>query len=896
LINNTTGRLLTQFDGNFSSTTSLAFNSWHHVVYVFDKAASEERWYIDGAAAGAHVTTLPVWNAAFALGAYDLTHYMLKGGLTEVAVYPSALSAARIEAHHAHAVGYPATIFSDEPVAYWRLGESGAATTAVDEQGAHDGSYVNQPLLGQAGVLSGSANTAVSFDGVSDYVAIPNPALNGSFTLEAWVYATGPGSTGSGEYSTVMGYDYTHRLLINNATGRLLTQFDGNFFSTIDLTFNAWHHVVYVFDKDAAEERLFLDGAAAGTHATTLPTWNADFKLGAYDLENYMFKGSLDEVALYPTALTLARIQAHDSIFVKVGHLQALGGILASRVGPGPAGTQRYYLSINYPDGLDLVSIDPGSGSFNVYAPPVAESTAWAMTVGADAKLYLGTAPSAHLLQFNPDSGQLIDLGRPAKTESYVWDLTLGSDNNIYGGTFPEAKLVRYRPATGVLEDLGTMADSNQEYAHYVAAAGGYVYVGLGTTNASIAAYEIATGAKTILVSTTNADTFKVAASVDGFVYGTSGHSGRYRLSGLTATPVTSAPAPVSAQTLADGRTISVDVSSLDTSAHRTILDDADGTQTTFPFAYPGKALSISRLGLGPDGQVYGSGFMPGWIFEVDPSNPTVKLLGQATSGEVYSFLSFDDSLHMGVYAGSYPIQAFNPSRPFNLGTNPWGIAPQPSLTGWRPQALVANPDDGKLYYGGIAPYGQLGGPLVVVDPATRQTTVHAQLITDESVCSLAVADGKIVGGTSVEGGGGATPTQTDAALFIWDPATQTLEYQVKPVANVGKMRHLVTAPNGNVYGFADSTVFVFDPRSRSFTSTGQTLVNDGGLYNSFAVGPDGNIYGATRTGIYVIDVATNQVREVAAAPAPLTAGFVLDGRSLYIAAGADAYRFSLAP
>jgi hypothetical protein len=165
--------------------------------------------------------------------------------------------------------------------------------------------------LGAAGALSGDANSAVSFDGVNDLVSVGSAGLSGSFSLELWAFLAGPGSAGATSYATLLGYDGSHRLLWQTwpGSGKLLVQFDGNFFSSVSVSANAWHHVVYVFD--GAAERFYVDGAAAGSHATTVPVWNQPFELGSYDGVDYLLKGRLDEVAVYGKALSAAQVGAH---------------------------------------------------------------------------------------------------------------------------------------------------------------------------------------------------------------------------------------------------------------------------------------------------------------------------------------------------------------------------------------------------------------------------------------------------------------------------------------------------------------------------------------------------------------------------------------------------------
>lgn len=306
------GKLLTQFDGNFFSTTSASRNAWHHLVYTFD--GGTERFFIDGLAAGSHGTAKPVWNQSFRIGDYDGTNYLLNGVVDEVAVYGRALTQTEVQAHR-NASGrsygnYRATVLSHTPRAYWRFGQA-SGTSATDESGtARHATYVNGVTLGAAGAILGEANTAVSLDGVNDRITAPSAAISsGPFTLETWAVLRGPGSTGDTGFGSLFAYDASHRVLWRPSDGRLLAQFHGNFFSTASASLNTWHHLVYSFD--GSTERFFIDGTAAGSHATTRPVWNQPFRIGDYDGSNYLFRGSLDEVAVYGRALPLAEVQAH---------------------------------------------------------------------------------------------------------------------------------------------------------------------------------------------------------------------------------------------------------------------------------------------------------------------------------------------------------------------------------------------------------------------------------------------------------------------------------------------------------------------------------------------------------------------------------------------------------
>jgi PKD repeat protein/glucose/arabinose dehydrogenase len=217
--------------------------------------------------------------------------------------------------------GYSAAVLADSPTAYWRLGES-SGVTAADARGSFPGTYVATPSLGQPGALTGDANTAVGFDGTTERTDVPYAAaLNGTrFTVEAWAYVTG----GAGRYrALVSNRDYAP----GNARGWILYagqddrwQFwmgDGSgawgraFGPAVQL--NTWTHLVGTYDGTTG--RLYVNGALAGTSTNAYSVNNArPLRIAAGRNEgtaDYLYPGRVDEVAVYPAALSQTRVQAH---------------------------------------------------------------------------------------------------------------------------------------------------------------------------------------------------------------------------------------------------------------------------------------------------------------------------------------------------------------------------------------------------------------------------------------------------------------------------------------------------------------------------------------------------------------------------------------------------------
>ncbi|MBI3295692.1 MAG: LamG domain-containing protein [Deltaproteobacteria bacterium] len=219
--------------------------------------------------------------------------------------------------------GYRNQILADSPIGYWRLGES-SGTTATDLSGsAHDGTYTNTPTLAQTGVLTGDSNTSVSFSAASSqYVDIgtSNDYTNtGVISLEAWFKTTdrtvpqfimGHGN-GTSDYVLSVGYTTKKVQFWTNGGGPSVS-------STTDISNDTWYHVVAVRTGSTGDWtfKIYLNGIldATATSTTSEPGSVPNTNLcigrdGSYT--EYYFGGTLQEVAVYNSALTATQVLAH---------------------------------------------------------------------------------------------------------------------------------------------------------------------------------------------------------------------------------------------------------------------------------------------------------------------------------------------------------------------------------------------------------------------------------------------------------------------------------------------------------------------------------------------------------------------------------------------------------
>ena len=129
-----------------------------------------------------------------AIGTAAGTSAYFPGQLAEIAIYTTALSAARIIAHwtagDTAGNGYRSSVETDNPIAFWPLTDA-SGTTATELISGRNGTYSGGVTLGSASGIPGDATSgayAASFNGTSGYVSLPSYTwfTGGDFTIEGW--------------------------------------------------------------------------------------------------------------------------------------------------------------------------------------------------------------------------------------------------------------------------------------------------------------------------------------------------------------------------------------------------------------------------------------------------------------------------------------------------------------------------------------------------------------------------------------------------------------------------------------------------------------------------------------------------------------------------------------
>jgi len=204
-------------------------------------------------------------------------------------------------------MSYFTEVLADNPLAYWRLGET-TGTVAADASGyGRNATYQNGPALAEAGALGSDPDPAVRLDGSNDRLDLSGvPALGTSFSIELWL----KWDAGADSYQTLIGQAGGAFSLFLRSDGRLDLFYSGtDHHFTPALQAGAWQYVVVAVSAGTAT--CYVNGIAIGT-AAGVPSGFQPDRMGD-NTAGDSFKGWLDEVALYPAALSQARIAAHYS-------------------------------------------------------------------------------------------------------------------------------------------------------------------------------------------------------------------------------------------------------------------------------------------------------------------------------------------------------------------------------------------------------------------------------------------------------------------------------------------------------------------------------------------------------------------------------------------------------
>lgn len=219
---------------------------------------------------------------------------------------------------------YMDEVLADSPVAYWRLEETSGSTVSDETGNGHQGSVQSGVTLD----VTGQIGSAADLDGTDTaYINVPHDTAfqfgSGDFTLECWGFIRSDDSSGVSQGQSFItkypvGDSVTPYYGLTYGGGEISfacrdSSNNTNRDTVVSVySFDTWYHIVGVREGDTF--RLYIDGVLqvedTDTSIDSLDN-TADVNMGYWWTSGNALDGIVDEVAIYGTALSQTRIQAH---------------------------------------------------------------------------------------------------------------------------------------------------------------------------------------------------------------------------------------------------------------------------------------------------------------------------------------------------------------------------------------------------------------------------------------------------------------------------------------------------------------------------------------------------------------------------------------------------------
>ena len=306
-----------------ASFGNLQANTWYHLVATYDgenlKAYKNGTLITDNSDPSGNPDAE---SASLKFGKHAVDEGCFGGTIDEVRIYNWAMSPAEIRAI--------AGLQASGPIGWWKF-----EGNINDSAGSSNGTEHNGPTY-----QTGKDGQAISFDGVDDYVTIPDsPAIefgNQSFSIALWLKSNwkadsekefiicngtnGTEYTGASGKRYVIKFEATNfQLLIDDDEAKSVLNGQCENFATGD-----WVHAVAVRDTEAQELRIYRNGVLESTETNIdtedIASPGEPLFIGAKPQEganagsqskapiDHHYKGMLDDLRIYDYALSQEEI------------------------------------------------------------------------------------------------------------------------------------------------------------------------------------------------------------------------------------------------------------------------------------------------------------------------------------------------------------------------------------------------------------------------------------------------------------------------------------------------------------------------------------------------------------------------------------------------------------
>lgn len=559
-------------------------------------------------------------------------------------------------------------------------------------------------------------------------------------------------------------------------------------------------------------------------------------------------------------------------------------------------------------------------------------SSAWAMTVDDNQNVWIGGTPDGHLYQYKPNTKSLNNIGKATSKGTSIHDLESVKSGVVFGSTSTDGKVFRYEAGKG-FTDLGQVLEE-KTLARSLAynEQTNTLFAGVGA-KAQLVAWNLTTNqkesilpkkyqgetsvydldeengllfaklepSKKILVFDSQTLEFKkeISASSRGVssvspeedvVYYSHGYAlQKYDLSTGVTTQIPG--------TLKGTEAVSLDIIDLNNKIYPgSSVVGLLGNSGTFLLYNPEtSSLQVNKLNLpaqsipiynvekGPNGQIISNGFVSGQVSAYDPLTKATNQLVKV--GQAESMVTLNDKLYLGVYPGAN-LYEFNPSNTaanllFAVGNGQDRIV-----------AMAADNATNTLFMGTHPKNGEVGGALGIYNTATNSKTIRRNIVSNQSVVSLATSNGYVYGGTSIFSNSKSEGTLT-AVFFRLNAKSPNgkIETISLPLTRPRMIHSLVTASNGVIWGLSDGNLFAYDPKTKSTKTINITPTTSGRFKNgNLVIGKDGMIYGTVENKLFLVNPTT--MKKTIYPGVTATDITMDDSGVVYFTEGANLWRF----
>ncbi|MER5338462.1 hypothetical protein [Micromonospora sp. NPDC002717] len=696
---------------------------------------------------------------------------------------------------------------------------------------------------------------------------------------------------------------------------------------------------LFVYFYDAAGRQLGteserLRGLTAGW---TWRSFRATAPAGTASARVMLYSSSADVTTARWDSISLERANWTET---PLGSPLKAINLIGATIGTGADGrSETWTVSNGNPAVLQV--IDTLTGDLESTLPLPGAGGSWSLVQHSSGDVYVATWPGGLLYRYRPGTGTVENLGRGAGAGTYLWDIEESSDGRLWFGSSPAGALTSYDPASGQYEDHGPMAPG-QGYARSVAVAGTKVYVGMGSTQPQLVEYDAATRTKRSIPVPAEVANREFAYSLDfrgGLLYtriqGVAGsdlysydvRTARWqKVHGVGVTAISPKrgtkiyfpaegrlhsynPLVGKAKDLGVGastavRTLGwVDLERPDMPGESVVWLDGRGgylawnPESDKSVEWQSRAMPVPvqlhAIETGPGNQLYVSGFIHPGLAQCDPRTLACTQLPEGGVGQIEGMFTDGPDLYLGSY-GHAQLFRYDTTAPWTAATNPRLLANlseqhfQDRPFGWAKSG-------GLIWTTTVPVYGHLGGVVASIDPRTDAVTVYDTVLGRRSGTSMTATGEDLVIGTSIWGGGGATPVETEASVIRWSPdgARKVWETTFPGQQAITAVK---AGPDGHVWALSIDTLYRLDPTSGAILEsyrlgTWQWANSAAWVHGHLEFGADGRLYILTLRHLWSLDTGSRTVRDLASGVTSFD--FAVAEGSLFFFRGDQMYRLS---